>query len=224
MTGKGPIVFVKRFAVVLAMLCGIAASAFAASPAAAQEADYDLQIQVLTCDATSCDDVEPVFLADAEVVVMSETGEEYGTCTTVTDVKPGGCSVMVPAGSTVEVAVLTESIPDGYVALDSPQTYQVPEEKTGVGDVSFYLTLQDDTVPDDQDTDEEVADDTTGEEAADDPVEGEADATPNASELPSTGSGPSSSTPAGLIAAIAIVPMIAAAAGTLLIRRARTGA
>jgi hypothetical protein len=200
-------VFVKRFAILLTMLCGLAGSAMAIAPSAsAQEADYDLQVIVSICEATSCDDVEPELLADAEVVVMSETGEEYGTCTTVTDVKPGGCSVMVPAGSTVEVAVLTESIPDGYVALDSPQTYQVPEEKTAVGDVWLELTLQDDTVPDDADTDEE---------AAGDEMDDEADADTEApTELPSTGAGPSSPVDGRITGVLAMLAL-----GSLLLAR-----
>jgi hypothetical protein len=182
----------------LLIACLSATLAFGAQGAAAQEdPSYQLDIMTYQCEESPCED-EPAPIGDVTVLVASEDGSvDYGSCTTTVEGNPGGCTVNVDPETTVSVTVDETTIPDGYVLLDFPVVYDVPAEKEGVGDVQLYFTPQVDTVPDDQDTDEEVVagDEDTGDATA------EADEGVGAAELPSTGSGTSAdSSDAGVMA------------------------
>ena len=206
----------KRLITLAALLVACLASmmAFGGSPASAQEdeATYPLAVNVVQ-------DGEP--LGDVTVYVTSEDGSiDYGSCVTAVDADPIGCSIDVDAGTTVAVSVDAATIPDGYALLEDPVIFEVPAEVQEGVDVTVELTAQQDTVPDDADTDEEAADDA----GTDEEVAATADATPSGSaELPSTGANPdggsTSSTPLMLLGAFAALAVLVSG-GFLLTRRA----
>ena len=211
--------------VTLLIACFSATLVLGAQSASAQDdASYDLQVMTRQCEESPCNEDDATPIGDVTAIVTSEDGSiEYGTCATSTEGIPDGCSVIVDPGTTVSVTVDETTIPDGYVLLDYPIIYEVPAEKTAEGDVWLYFTPQQDSVPDDQDTDEEVAGEVDpGVEAADDDenVEG----TP-ATQLPSTGSGASidsaniSAIALGAFAAIAMAIVGIALANRRLSRR-----
>jgi hypothetical protein len=200
----------KRLITLAALLVACLASmmAFGGSPASAQEdeATYPLAVNVVQ-------DGEP--LGDVTVLVTSEDGAiDYGSCVTAVAADPAGCQIDVDAGTTVAVSVDAASIPDGYALLEDPVIFEVPAEVQEGVDVTVELTAQEDTVPDEADTDEEAA--------ADEPVEGAADATPSA-ELPSTGTNPdngsTTSTPFMLLGAFAALAVLVSG-GFFITRRA----
>jgi len=163
-------------------------------------------------------------IGDVTVLVASEDGaSDYGSCTTSIDGKPAGCSLPVDPETTVSITVDANTIPDGYALLDYPVFYDVPAEKTAVGDVQLYFTPQVDTVPDDQDTDEEVIasedQDGTGGEASG--AEDESGTGGEAAELPSTGSGSGLTTRDAMPAGFGLFAMIslALAGGAFMLRR-----
>jgi hypothetical protein len=123
--------------VVIASLAGN----FLAGPphAAAQKgADYDLQVNAWQCETTACDDQQNLGGAVVEAV-DANTGESYGTCTTPDGGHPNTCDITVPGGTFIGVSIDPATIPDGYVPVENPIYYQVPEKKTQVGDVSFTV-------------------------------------------------------------------------------------
>jgi hypothetical protein len=182
----------KRFLAITALLiaCMSAVLAFGGSSAAAQdeEATYNLQIDSGLCEESPCGEENAEFISGVTAYVTSTDGTiDYGSCTTDYETEPGGCTVAVDPGTSVEVTVDESTIPEGYVALDYPIVYDVPAEQSEAGDVAIYFSPQQDTV------DDEAA--AEGEEAAaaeGDEVEASAEGTPveaAASELPATGSG-----------------------------------
>jgi hypothetical protein len=172
--------------------CFSAILALGVQKSAAQEgaATYPLMINVQQCeDPAGCEGGDTVLLGDITVNATSEDGSvDYGSCVTSIEGKPSGCTIDVEPETTVAVTVDAASIPDGYVELEYPVLYDVPAEVTQVGDVWITLVPQQDTVPDDQDTDEEAAaDEDTGDTGA--------------TQLPSTGAGMSAeSSNAGVMA------------------------
>jgi hypothetical protein len=205
----------------LLIACFSATLVLGAQGAAAQDesATYALDVMTYQCEESPCE-AEPTPVGDVTVLVSSEDGAtDYGSCTTTIDGQPAGCSVEVDPGTTVAVTVDANTIPDGYALLDYPVIYDVPAEKTAVGDVQLYLTPQVDTVPDTQDTDAEVSATPDESSSADDSGTGG-----QAAELPSTGSGSSlneqGTMPVGF--ELFAVISLALAGGALLLRRKLT--
>ena len=195
----------KRLLTVVAIVvaCMATMMALGGSPVSAQEDEttYPLAVDV-TQDGAS--------VGDVTVYVTSEDGAiDYGSCVTALDAEPIGCSIEVDAGTTIAVSVDAATIPDGYALLEDPVIFEVPTEVQEGVDVIVELTAQEDTVPDDADTDEEVPVD---EEAAADDEAVDGAASPVA-ELPSTGTGPDSgnamiATPTVLLGGIAALAVL----------------
>ena len=191
-----------RTVAAVVLTCLASMLAFGGASVAAQDdtATYDLQITTSQCEESPCTDDIATPIGDVVVYVTSADGTiDYGSCTTTIDADPTGCSVAVDPETSVEVTVDESTIPEGYVALDYPVVYDVPAETTEVGDVWIYFSPQEDTVPDDSDTDEEISDDESS------------DGTP-AAELPSTGTGSESdvttSTPLVLLGVLGAMCLI----------------
>jgi hypothetical protein len=125
----------------------------------------------------SGDPVADITNQSVMVTVFNEDGSlTYGECWFDTVNKPGGCSVDVPANTTV-LAVLDDStLPGGIAAVETAVWYTTPAEKTEVGDIWFELVYAD------RDTGDEDDGDAGGPETPEDP-EGPVDS------LPNTGSG-----------------------------------
>lgn len=130
----------RRIVFAVVVIAALAGNILAAPPrAAAQEgADYDLQVNAWQCETTACDDQQNLGGAVVEAV-DANTDESYGTCTTPEDGHPNTCDITVPAGTFISVSIDPSTIPDGYMPVENPIYYQVPDKKTAVGDVSFTV-------------------------------------------------------------------------------------
>jgi hypothetical protein len=126
----------------MALALSVIAPSSSRSAAAQADDPYDLQVNAWQCVAADCDD--PVNVGGAVVEATSEDGSEsYGTCTTPDGGNPNTCDIEVPAGTTVVVTLDESTIPAGFAPVENPIVYDVPAEKTQVGDVSFYLAMTD---------------------------------------------------------------------------------
>jgi hypothetical protein len=134
--------FIFSFALLAALAFSLIAPSSSRSAAAQADNPYDLQVNAWQCVAADCDD--PVNVGGAVVEATSEDGSEsYGTCTTPDGGNPNTCDIEVPAGTTVVVTLDESTIPAGFAPVENPIVYDVPAEKTQVGDVSFYLVMPD---------------------------------------------------------------------------------
>jgi len=96
-------------------------------------------------------------------VLSEDESTEYGSCLLSIHTKPNGCSLTVPASTTVVAVVDESTLPAGIVPVENPIAYTTPAEGFGMGDITFEFVY--------------AGDDDTG--APEDPVD----------QLPSTGSG-----------------------------------
>ncbi|MEJ7838648.1 MAG: hypothetical protein WKF81_07515 [Thermomicrobiales bacterium] len=160
---------------------------FGGSPVAAQDeaAPYDLSVMTRQCEEAPCTDDTATPIGDVTVFVTSEDGTiDYGSCTTSIEGEPDGCSVPVDAGTTVAVSVDDSTVPEGYGPEENPVIYEVPAERTDVGDVFLSFSPLAEEVPDEEVPEEDVPADDTGDAIEEDTGDGSTPA-----ELPATGSG-----------------------------------
>lgn len=70
-------------------------------------------------------------------VLSDDRSTEYGSCLLSIHTKPNGCSLEVPASTTIVAAVDASTLPDGIVPIENPITYTTPAEREGLGDFTF---------------------------------------------------------------------------------------
>lgn len=166
------------------------AACLGASEAVAQDTTADYSLDIIP----SGDAIADIPDGSVRIAVSSDDGSvDYGACMLSMTTKPSGCSVMVPAETTVTVALDESTLPEGIVVTEATQQYTTPAEKTQVGDVWFEFTWATDGTDD-------------------------ADAPEDVRELPATGAGPDGAASNGTLAAVSGGLAIVALAGGLTTR------
>lgn len=112
--------------------------------------EFTLPIQAVSCDEPPADNPETPCgpTVGATFDVTSQGGEPLDSCTTEEATLEGGvvgfCSVEVPFETTVIITENVATIPDGYVPVENPITFQIPAVKTDPTIINFYNVPQDD--------------------------------------------------------------------------------
>jgi hypothetical protein len=172
------------------------AGSLAAPAVAAQDAGGDYSLDIIPAG----DAIAAIPDGSVRVAVTSADGSvDYGSCMLSMDTKPAGCSVMVPAGTAVTVALDDSTLPEGIGVVEATQQYTTPAEKTQVGDVWFEFTWV-----------------TDGDDDAEAPEDDR-----DVRELPATGAGPTDAGNRATLAAASGLLAIATLAGALTARLMR---
>lgn len=112
---------------------------------------FNLPIQAVSCEEAPADNPRTPCEATegATFDVATEDGEPLDSCTTEEVTLEGGvvglCSVAVPFETKVVVTENGATIPDGYIPVENPITFQVPAVKSDPSIVRFYNVLEDDS-------------------------------------------------------------------------------
>lgn len=141
-------------ALALALLLGLFGSPLLSTgtPSVTAQSEPDEETMGLLAAVRYCVDAECTAregsVDGATVVFTSEDGTvEYGSCETVANAAPDGCSVQVPIDVPVAVTVDESTIPEGSTAFESTIVTTVTDEP-GFSAVTFGLFRNDDVPPD----------------------------------------------------------------------------
>jgi hypothetical protein len=131
----------------------LVASATGVGAAAQEDESFVLSIGGSLCDVDPRDNPDAICAPSdgVRITIELDSGRLIGSCTLEFFYSPyggvgSGCGVEgVPPNSTVTIAVDEDSLPVGYRALNSPQTFEVGDIQPGGGDaplISFLIVWQ----------------------------------------------------------------------------------